>query len=369
MRVVTLLVASIAAVYAYDRILALRDLQEKEDYVERVRFVRLREKPPHLDRWKTPRKEIEQGWVGVVDKRYRIRADADGFLMPSAVHADPDFTIVFLGGSTTACGLMDEEERFPYAVGRILEGDLGINVNSYNGGMGGNNSMHSLVNLVVKVLPLEPDVVVMMHNMNDLSALMILGSYWNSNFSKSLILEGHNLFYWEKGPELSGFPGLAHRLFPHVTLQLAGRATRGDRRDEWEKERGKTPMSYGQASESAFRASLLRFVAIVRASGAVPVLMTQANRFLPEPDPDVGKSFQQVEEDWRVSYAQYKKHYDRFNDVTRSVAAEEDVLLVDLAAVIPQSSDFMYDSVHLNPNGSLQAADEIAAQIRPLAAR
>ncbi len=58
--------------------------------------------------------------------------DPDGFMRPSAVHSRPDITIIFLGGSTTACLAVDEEKRFPYLAGRLLERRTGLAVNAYN---------------------------------------------------------------------------------------------------------------------------------------------------------------------------------------------------------------------------------------------
>ena len=54
-------------------------------------------------------------------KPYVLRVDRQGFIMPSKIHDHPDLTIAFLGGSTTECIYVDEDNRFPYLVGRLLE--------------------------------------------------------------------------------------------------------------------------------------------------------------------------------------------------------------------------------------------------------
>ena len=76
---------------------------------------------------------------------------------------------------------MDEENRFPYVVGTILEQETGKRINSYNGGLSGNNSLHAIDLLVNKVIPLKPRVVVFMENINDLSTLLYEKTYWNKN--------------------------------------------------------------------------------------------------------------------------------------------------------------------------------------------
>ncbi len=79
--------------------------------------------------------------------------------------------------------------RFPYLAGRLLEQQTHLKVNSYNAGRSGNNSLHSLNILLNKVVNLKPDIVVMMHNINDLAILMYEKTYWNTNPSRSPIQE------------------------------------------------------------------------------------------------------------------------------------------------------------------------------------
>ena len=93
-----------------------------------------------------------------------------------------------MGGSSTECMYVDQEKRFPYLVSKkFSKGQL--KVNSFNGGVSGSNSMHSINILLNKGLDLNPDFCIMMHNLNDLIVLFYEDSYWNNNFSRSLILE------------------------------------------------------------------------------------------------------------------------------------------------------------------------------------
>ena len=52
--------------------------------------------------------------------------------MPSEKYTNPDISLVFLGDSVTAELLVDEEKRFPYLTGVLLEKEMGIKINSYN---------------------------------------------------------------------------------------------------------------------------------------------------------------------------------------------------------------------------------------------
>ena len=126
---------------------------------------------------------------GLERKQFVLRVDRQGFIMPSKIHDHPDLTIAFLGGSTTECTYVDEDNRFPYLVGRLLERQTHLKVNSYNAGRSGINTLHCLNILLNKVVNLKPDIVVLMENINDLAILMYEKTYWNTNPSRSPIQE------------------------------------------------------------------------------------------------------------------------------------------------------------------------------------
>ena len=104
------------------------------------------------------------------------------------------------------------------------------------------------------------------------------------------------------------------------------------------------------------------FVEIVRLSGAVPVLMTQANRITDSPDPVVRRMLKRVE-DVGIGYAEYKWLYDRFTDITQEVGEEREVMVIDLAREVPQSARYMYDAMHYNDVGSDLAATIVADRL------
>ena len=56
--------------------------------------------------------------------------------------------------------------------------------------------------------------------------------------------------------------------------------------------------------------------------------------------------------------------YARFNQAIREVGQEQGVLVIDLAALIPQDKQYMYDVVHLNTRGSQLAAQLISERLQ-----
>jgi len=269
------------------------------------RFIKLREHAPDTLKQERPtRNYISHIAPNTVERKYYpVRTDENGFIIGPTEHVHPDIKIVFLGGSTTECLYMEEEERFPYRVGRLLETALKRKVNTYNGGVSANESMHSLNILMNKVLPMKPQMVVLMHNINDLVMLRSQGTYWYKNSLKSHVQNSKTLLTRYE------FPNNPH-----------------------------------QATESEiireFTRNLQTFIAICRIRDIQPVLMTQANR---------------VEND---------DLYHRFNEVIREVGKQEKVLVIDLAQAIPKQTDYLYDSYHYTAKGAAQAAEHISSQLQ-----
>jgi lysophospholipase L1-like esterase len=322
---------------------ALRD--EVKRGVER--YIVLRERRPASDIPQTPSKQLAAVADGLERKAYPFRVDADGYLLPSAVHEKPDLTVVFLGGSTTECMFMQEEERFPYLVGRELEKSLGLKVNSLNGGTAGNNTLHCVLALQGKVLPRKPQAVVLMECVNDLNYLMVVGDYWTSHATRGIVFDK------DYGP-VKNF--LIRHFMHRKVLDSSGE-------DEFAAQRGKKNAFDLAAMTSAYRKNLELFVYLCRQHGITPVFMTQFNRFSEAPEENLLRQMQATRDDWGIDFAAYRKAYMALQDTMRAVAAEQKAGLIDLDALVPKDKALMYDVVHLNPKGARLVADIVAAKL------
>lgn len=329
------------------------------------RYIRLREYGPFFSQYIIPPAAELALADNLEAKPYLLRVDADGFIMPSRVHAQPDLTLVFLGGSSTACAFMGEEERFPYLVGRLLEEATGKKVNSHNSGVGGNNSLHSLNILLNKVIPLKPDIVFMCHNINDLTILLLEGSYWSDNPSRSQLVT--------VAPSVGrSLRELRDLLIPQVTQAVEQfrqavkqrlRRPRTGQPDEFARVRGRQ-LQYDEGQmRAAFRRNLELFVMLCRRYHMEPVLLTQAHRLKEQPDPVIASSLQDLARQG-ISYAAYRRLFLSFNEEIRAVGREQGVLVVDLAAAIPLEREYLYDIVHFTPQGSRRAAEVIGRALQ-----
>ncbi len=330
------------------------------------RSIRLREPPPLFDGYRvaSKRETLRQEHLiidGVEEKAYRYRTDSNGFIEPSHPHEHPELTLAFLGGSTTECAVVEEESRFPHRAGVLLGQRLGLRVNSLNAGYMANNTAHAINILYNKVLPQRPDVALLMENVNDLNIMLFAGGYWRGGGSRSLIAtedDGRNR--WRSVTDLlrvSLFPALAQRV---------GRLLPAPRQDDFSERRKRRLPSLDRVDRDGFARNLSTFVAICRAQGILPVLMTQASRLADPPDEVTRQNMERFEKDWGIGYATYRDLHDSFNGVIRDVARKESVALVDLAAAIRRDRTCLYDLVHLNTTGSERVAETVAAALAGL---
>lgn len=331
------------------------------------RVIRLKKPSPHLDEVHRPSRSYLAETDGLQPDDFRFRTDSRGFIMPTDRHPDPDLHVFFVGGSTTECLYVHEDHRFPIAAARLLEESTGLKINAYNAGAGGNNSLHSLNIMLNDIFPLRPDVIVFMHNINDLVVLVYTGTYWNENASRSPVRQ--ITLQVEPPPSFRRVASeVARWIAPHAygTLRQAVFSPAAEA-DDWQDVRGQTVAWESDHIRREFTANLRSFVALCRCRGITPVLMTQPNRFTSEPDAHVAMRMRQIANDFGIHYADYYGLYAMMNDLIRSTAAREEVLLLDLDKLVPKSHEFIYDVVHLNDAGSLLAAQAIAESLRGLA--
>jgi lysophospholipase L1-like esterase len=334
------------------------------------RYIKLREFNPLYRDVLAPSQEVMQKSDGLVQKPYMLRVDRQGFIMPAKIHDHPDLTIAFLGGSTTECVYVDEANRFPYLVGRLLECQTRLKVNSYNAGRSGNNTLHCLNVLLNKVVNLRPDVVVLMENINDLAILMYDKTYWNNHPSRSPLIEKPPTFK-TVGKDLEQTFHLVRDLtFPNLSRELKkwspfGRPEKGD---EFHRVRGKKITIDHDMLVREFSLNLQTFINICRAREITPVLMTQASRLTESPDPLIQKMMQSLEVSQGITYADFKGAFDRLNQAIRDAGARNQVLVIDLAREIPPVKENICDVAHFNDQGSKLVAARIAAALTPIIA-
>jgi lysophospholipase L1-like esterase len=280
------------------------------------------------------------------DSLVPYRQDARGYTRPSFRFADPDFTVVFLGGSTTECIVVREELRFPALVSTGLEAH-GLRVNALNAARSG-NSLHDSINLLFNhVLRDEPDVAVLMHAVNDAGILRSQGDYHQA-MARSVRPRDVAKYMAQWASARCALGGL---------IRYVATVGRGRRKAF---ELSASEQERVIPDPAPFRARLGIFVEMCRAFGITPVLMTQPlawtcrNRLTPG---------------WADDNSQAA-----FNEVIREVARTKGVEIIDLADMvarevgnnIEKAREIFYDGMHVTDYGSRLYAERITPKLSEL---
>ncbi len=296
------------------------------------RYIRLREHAALINEYIEPWDNYISQCDGLTKNKFLFRTDKYGFIEPSFRHQNSDLNVFFLGGSTTECSFVNENERFVYLTGVYLDKLTGKKINTINSGMSGNHSYHCINLLFNKIIPLKADVCVLMENINDWTTLFFEGSYYNENPSRSLIID------------------------------LNKKSKMID--DEWENVRNKNTVLDTNKMYAQHIVALRTFISICKLNGIKPVLMTQPNRYKINPDSSILNIIENKTSNTNFNYTQMMKLQLGFNQNIRRIAASEDITLIDLENEIPKSKDFIYDVVHLNSKGCIKAAEIISKQLK-----
>jgi len=270
-----------------------------------------------------------------------LRTDERGYILPTRRFEKPDRTIAFIGGSTTECAALDEDQRFPALVSAMLE-DRGLKVNTLNAGVSGNTTQDAL-NIVLNHLNEDhPDVAVLMEAANDVGVLIGDGSY---RTREAELVTPATALRWPL-QLASGRLWLAGALRSYLTLATIPPPEVGDPAHAVEPP---------PAPPAEFVKRLRGFAALCRAFGIDPVLMTQPSVKTPSP----------LTPRWVTA-----KNQGAFNDEIRRVADEEHVPLVDLVRHLEddvpgweEPNRVFYDGIHVTADGARIYADYITKRL------
>lgn len=338
------------------------------------RNVLLKELSPNSNYTIAPSDLYLQGAEGLAKKNYSVRTDKNGFLIgPRNYPIDSaNVDVIFFGGSTTACLFVDESKRFPLLVqDKLIRKSTGINLTVLNGGVSGNNTLHSLVNLVAKGIPLQPKVIVLMENVNDLSLLSKTGSYWKAPLTKAIIQDEKTVGTGIKSRTSTFGKATKNLLFPNIydrinnaisKMTLAKKAKSKQvvsDEDEFENYRN-NPVPDFEMIRNEYEKMLTNFIRVAQANHIEVVLMTQFNRLTPE-DAFVRAEYNRHFN--KLNYTSFCKYYANFNQLIRDLAISEKIPLIDLDKAVPKTKTFVFDAVHLNNTGSEFVADIVAGKL------
>ncbi len=268
---------------------------------------------------------------------------------------DGVFRIACLGGSTTYGAYVTNAETYPAALEAYLHEQGYRQVEVINAGVNGYTSWESLINLEMRVLDLEPDLVIIYHGINDVHPRLVWPpeAYRGDNtgyrarplavitpgpwdFSTALrivlVATGAAESYSDIDSILSRWAAVNYAdLFEEQ--QRAGTYPQGIFAEH-------SAMDMLEANPPVYFERNLRSMAGIAAANGFEIVLAT---FAYSPDfPDQP----------RVASAEYQRAYREGWDAMRRVAESTDAHLFDFAAAFPDDPSYFSDGRHFTPEGN-----------------
>ena len=278
--------------------------------------------------------------------------NGQGFRMDEELELDKtpgEYRIFALGGSTTEdltngqnlhyCGLANDflKEKFP-------EGDI----RCINAGKSAFTSAHSLIRLETDILPYKPDMITVMHNINDLTVNFYPNNgrynygnkYLSQTYAPALTPGAYVLHLLSGSRSVSYIVNTLHKLTLTKNVKFNPEPTK-------------------LVFEDAFQSYLISIAAVAKARGIRVVFLTEPVTFAQD---KFYTAFGITNDP--VLYPtpeEFQKLFEQYNDVIRQVARQTDSDLIDLEALVGHDEKYFIDVVHTNELG-VRRIGELYAQ-------
>ncbi|HMQ76467.1 MAG TPA: SGNH/GDSL hydrolase family protein [Flavobacteriales bacterium] len=256
--------------------------------------------------------------------------------------------IVAVGGSTTECMYLSDGQDWPTLLGTQLSREVeAVWVN--NAGLDGHSTFGHAILLKDLVLPLRPHVVLLLVGANDLG---------RSDLGR------HDRAQWRRTPApWSGRSAIVRTWRAWRQARSVREAGIGHRALELSADPAPTApdsarmqVSRERALLPNYRSRLEELIALCRTQGALPVLLTQPCIAANVMDTALARRLQDLPLLTGTDGRTLLERLDLINSVTRAVATEQDLLLIDLARELPGGPANFYDAFHFTKAGSAAVA-------------
>lgn len=283
-----------------------------------------------------------------------FRGDEFSFKKPADI-----YRIVCLGGSSTYGNQLSNNETWPVQLENLLNNTgLRKNIEVINAGVGGYTTRESLINLLIRVLPLEPDMIIIYHAYNDFKPNRYPGfkfdyTHWRSRER----MPGKHILniLSSKSSFLRNTVALYRKTLGY--LNKTGKHNFKIRRLR----------AYDTISESgieAFKRNLKAMIYVARREGIIPVMSTFSLTLNEENLERYPQKFQDLR--LYIPTLTFQGILDakqKYNEAIREVARKENCVFINNSSLIPEDFKYHYDTCHFTPAGARLAAENFAKGI------
>ncbi|MEW6074592.1 MAG: SGNH/GDSL hydrolase family protein [Planctomycetota bacterium] len=307
------------------------------------------------------------------------------------IHAGARFRILAIGGSTTECLFLDQDEAWPERVGAILTERGGAGEvwagNAARSGLSTRDHVVQLRLLAPLLAEIGIDLVVVLAGANDLALRLsedeaydpralerpeVVAEIVPRAFQRVPLGEDRHRPLWKRSALYSILGRIWNRRFGEEAVVDEAGAVYA----QWRVHRAGAARIREELPDLAsalgeYRRNLHGIADLAKRIGARTLFLTQPALWRADLAPEelamlwfggVGP-FQTREGCEYYSAAALRAGLDRYNAATLAVARARGVEAVDLAAHVPRDLAHFYDDLHFNEQGSAAVAEVVAAHL------
>jgi len=308
------------------------------------------------------RYEIENNDIPVLENRIIHSKNSMGFRGPEMPRDWRNWVTVFtVGGSTTECTYLNDGKTWTDGLKNRIDSSLN-NVWFNNAGLAGHSTFGHIILMNDYLVRLNPSIILMMTGVNDMGR----NDLTESDKYSMKGTYGSFASFFTKNSELVN-------LF--ANLLRAKRAKTNRLNDVWLDLKKYDSLIVSETEMQAklkehqtkylpgYSERLDSIVGICEQQKIQLVLVTQPALF--------GKGIDSLTRTDLEKYKLFKdanglawwKTLELYNDVTRSIAAKNNILLIDLAVQLPKSSRYFYDMIHFTEEGAAKVSEIINKEL------
>jgi lysophospholipase L1-like esterase len=273
-------------------------------------------------------------------------------------------TLITIGGSTTECLFLSDGKTWTDVLARRLASawpDLWVN----NAGLDGQSTYGHLILLRDFVVSLRPTVAVFLIGVNDVG-LDSLNPYDGSLLPNRPVWRSAGVFLADHS-EVAGLAQNLLRLsraqkagFGHSEINLAKLTV-----IEHNPEVSAATIRQYRSSLPGFGDRLTAIAELCRRNGIDPVFVTQPALYGDGTDPATGVNLATLQVQGAANGRLWWSVQEMYNDVTRRVAQDRHLLLIDAARELPKDSRLFYDFMHFTNEGAVRLGEIVASHLEP----
>lgn len=312
-------------------------------------------------------KTFDNPWISRLDKTIHYSRNSLGFRGPEKPTTPGYFSIITIGGSTTACTFLSDSCTWPFLLGKILQSahpKLWVN----NAGIDGHSSFGHLLMLRDHIIPLKPDVVIFLMGINDTETNQSV------EFDEMTEKKIHTRSVKSFLKSLLNYSELGRTAFQFYQVSIAYK--KGLYHQDIDVKKlidNPQPDSIFtlrlQRQQTFLNGYKLRTDSIIRIcedAGIMPVFLTQPSLFGAFKDSATGIEMKDkwINKNDKDNSLLQEKILEQYNDVLRNDSTR--IRVIDLARKMPKNSEYYYDFIHFTNEGAEKVAEILATELESI---